>query len=70
MQCRVPTVLEAAKEIEAKRKEMDSNVGLYIETKRPQWHRDIGLPLEEKLVEDIIASGFSGTNDVFIKTIL
>lgn len=60
MHCRVPTVLEAAKEIEEKSKEMECVVGLYIETKRPQWHRDIGLPLEEKLLEDIIASGFSG----------
>jgi glycerophosphoryl diester phosphodiesterase len=60
VQCKIPTVIEAATEIERKRRELDSNVGLYIETKRPAWHRSIGLPLEEKLVEDILASGFSG----------
>jgi hypothetical protein len=54
-------VQEAAREIEKKRKELGSNVGLYIETKRPAWHRSIGLPLEEKIISDIQASGFSGT---------
>jgi glycerophosphoryl diester phosphodiesterase len=61
LQCQIPTVLEAARSIEQKRKETGSNVGLYIETKRPQWHRDLGLPLEEKLLQDIKNSGFSGT---------
>ena len=36
------------------------NVGLYIETKRPQWYRDMGLPLEEKLVDVIEKSSFEG----------
>jgi glycerophosphoryl diester phosphodiesterase len=36
------------------------NCGLYIETKRPSWHRSIGLPLEEKLVEEVERSGFDG----------
>lgn len=36
------------------------NVGLYIETKRPGWYRSIGLPLEEKLVDVVEASGFKG----------
>ena len=36
------------------------NVGLYIETKRPSWYRSIGLPLEEKLVDEIEKSSFSG----------
>ena len=60
MQCQIPTVVDAAREIEKKRKELDSNVGLYIETKRPAWHRSMGLPLEEKIIADIVASGFTG----------
>eukprot|EP00948_MAST-09A_sp_MAST-9A-sp1_P000473 g473.t1 len=35
-------------------------VGLYIETKRPGWHRSIGLPLEEKMVEDLERAGWNG----------
>ncbi len=60
VQSKVPTVLEAATVIEKKRKETGSNVGLYIETKRPAWHISIGLPLEQKLIDDIAKSGFSG----------
>ena len=36
------------------------NVGLYIETKRPEWYRSIGLPLEENLVDCIESSSFNG----------
>jgi len=60
MQCQIPTVVEAAREIEKKMKELGNRVGLYIETKRPTWHRSIGLPLEEKIITDIQASGFTG----------
>lgn len=59
-QCRIATVYEAAVAIEQKRQELGSNVGLYIETKRPAWHQTIGLPLEQKLIDDILRSGFTG----------
>lgn len=51
---------EAACAIASQAKELGTNVGLYIETKRPEWHASIGLPLEQKLIHDIERSGFSG----------
>lgn len=38
----------------------NTNVGLYIETKRAEYYRSVGLPLEEKLVEVIENSSFQG----------
>ena len=38
----------------------NTNVGLYIETKRAQYYRSLGLPLEEKLVDVLESSTFQG----------
>lgn len=34
--------------------------GIYVETKRPTWHKALGLPLERQYVEDLKESGFAG----------
>lgn len=57
---RVNTVVSAAAFLENLRKDASRNFGLVIELKRPQWHKDIGLPLEDQLIADIEASGFQG----------
>ncbi len=35
-------------------------VGIYPETKHPTWFRQLGLPLEERMVEILHAAGFQG----------
>ncbi|MFI0546119.1 MAG: glycerophosphodiester phosphodiesterase family protein [Brachymonas sp.] len=35
------------------------SIGTYPETKHPSWHRSIGLPLEEKLLAQLAAYGYS-----------
>ncbi|HEX3130719.1 MAG TPA: glycerophosphodiester phosphodiesterase [Thermoanaerobaculia bacterium] len=35
-------------------------VGVYPETKHPTWFRQLGLPLEERMVEALHAAGFQG----------
>ena len=62
---RVQTVRSAAAFLEDLRQKVNDdnpnrNFGLVIELKRPQWHADIGLPLEDQLLADIDASGFKG----------
>ncbi len=36
-------------------------VGVYIETKGPAFHASIGLPLEAKLLDALLAAGYGDT---------
>lgn len=38
--------------------EFGTVLGLYIETKQPTWHEDIGLPLEQPLLDALDAEGW------------
>ena len=65
----IPTfdeVLELAQRLGAERKRP---VGVYPETKHPTYFRGIGLPLEEKLVASLAASGWNSRDaPVFIQS--
>jgi len=55
---RVLTVAEATAALEAKRQTCGRNFGIVAELKRAAWHRDtLGLPLEERLIEDLASFG-------------
>lgn len=44
-------------------------IAIYPETKNPSYHRDLGLPLEEKLLSMIVAAGWnSKTAPVFVQS--
>ena len=62
-QFEVPTfeeVIALAQELGAER---GRPVGLYPETKHPSYFREIGLPLEEPLVEALHAAGYTAPHD-------
>ena len=65
----IPTL----KEIIAQQKQFNAangkNVGLYIETKHPTYHTNLGLPIEDKLVQILKDAGYSSkTSRVFIQS--
>ena len=40
--------------------EAQTVVGVYIETKQPTWHEQIGLPLEQSLLDVLAEEGWFG----------
>jgi glycerophosphoryl diester phosphodiesterase len=56
----VPTLQEV---IDLVKKESDARnkvIGIYPETKHPTYFKSIGLPLEKRLVDQLVASGYRG----------
>lgn len=56
----VPTLQEVVDLAKRKSAETGRVIGVYPETKHPTYHRSIGLPLEEKLVELLERNGYVG----------
>ena len=53
----------------AKSAEKGRTIAVYPETKNPTWHRDLGLPLEDKLIALINAAGWnSKTAPIFVQS--
>jgi glycerophosphoryl diester phosphodiesterase len=53
----------------AKSKEKGRTIAVYPETKNPTYHRDLGLPLEDKLIEIINKAGWnSKTAPIFVQS--
>jgi glycerophosphoryl diester phosphodiesterase len=65
----VPTLGEVLALVRQRERETGRVIGVYPETKHPSHFRAIGLPLEERLLEDLGAFGFHGAEDaVFIQS--
>ncbi len=65
----IPTLEEIITLLRAAEARTGRTIGLYPETKHPAWHAAIGLPLEERLVAILHASGFDSADDaVFIQS--
>ncbi|MBT9166547.1 MAG: Glycerophosphodiester phosphodiesterase, periplasmic [Chloroflexi bacterium] len=65
----VPTFAEMIELVQGLNKSTGRNVGIYPEIKRPGWHREQGLPMEEALLEILHQYGFYGPDaKVFIQS--
>ncbi len=56
----VPTFEEAIELIQGLNKSAHRDVGIYPELKRAEWHRENGLPMEEKVLEILKKHGYDG----------
>ena len=64
----VPTFTEMIELIRGLNKSTDRNVGIYPEIKKPSWHTQQGLPMEEALLEILNRYGYNGRSaKVFIQ---
>ena len=53
----------------AKSKEKGRTIAVYPETKNPTYHRDLGLPLEDKLIDIIVKTGWnSKTSPIYVQS--
>ena len=53
----------------AKSKEKGRTIAVYPETKNPTFHRELGLPLEEKLIDIIVKAGWnSKTSPIYVQS--
>ncbi len=53
----------------AKSKEKGRTIAVYPETKNPTYHRDLGLPLEDKLIDIIVKTGWNTkTSPIYVQS--
>jgi glycerophosphoryl diester phosphodiesterase len=65
----IPTLEEVIALVKRKSNEHGRTIGIYPETKHPTYHRDLGLPLEPRLVHVLRAAGWDRRRDpVFIQS--
>ncbi len=59
-QFEIPTLQEVVDLVKAQSIAKDRTIGIYPETKHPTYFKAIGLPLEKRLVDLLVASGYKG----------
>ncbi|HYX37170.1 MAG TPA: glycerophosphodiester phosphodiesterase [Oligoflexus sp.] len=64
----VPTLVEVIDAIKNFEYQTGRHVGIYPETKHPTYFRDMGLPLEEKLIATLMEQKFTDPRRVFIQS--
>lgn len=65
----VPTFDDVLALLRRRERETGRTIGVYPETKHPTYFRSIGLPLEERLLEDLARHGFhERDHEVFIQS--
>jgi glycerophosphoryl diester phosphodiesterase len=64
----IPTLGEIINLVQQVERESGKKVGIYPETKHPTYHDNLGLSLEEKLVDTLVQTGFTDPNRVFIQS--
>ncbi len=62
----IPTFAEILDLARSESARTGRTIGVYPETKHPSYFRDIGLPLEERLVAQLTAAGYAGKTDAAI----
>jgi len=66
---KVPTFQEVVDLAKAKSRETGRTIAIYPETKNPTYFRDLGLPMEDKLIAILEAAGWNGRNaPVFVQS--
>ncbi len=65
----IPTLSEVIELVKRKSREEGRRVGIYPETKHPTFHQQLGLPLEDRLLEVLNKAGWNHRNaPVFIQS--
>ncbi len=67
-QFEIPTFQEILDLIKQVEKETGRKIGVYPETKHPTYSQQLGLPLEEPLIEVLMQNGFTDPSRVFIQS--
>lgn len=68
-QLEVPTLQEVIDLVKQESTARNKVIGIYPETKHPSYFKSIGLPLEKRLVDQLVASGYRGKGAaVFIQS--
>jgi len=66
---RIVTLQEVIDLVKAESKRLGRTIAIYPETKNPAYHRDLALPLEDKLISAIHSAGWnSKTAPVFVQS--
>jgi glycerophosphoryl diester phosphodiesterase len=66
---RIPTLQEIIGLVKAQSTKLGRTILVYPETKNPSYHRDLGLPLEDKLITALNASAWNGRSaPVFVQS--
>ena len=64
----IPTLAEIIDLVQQVEADTGKQIGIYPETKHPTYHDQLGLSLEEKLVETLVAQNFTDPSRVFIQS--
>lgn len=65
----IPTLEEVIAFVKRKSDQVGRTIGIYPETKHPTYHRNLGLPLEDRLVEALERAGWNRRDSpVFIQS--
>ncbi len=65
----IPTLTEVIDLVKRKSREEGRRIGIYPETKHPTFHQQLGLPLEDRLLEVLTRAGWNHRNaPVFIQS--
>jgi glycerophosphoryl diester phosphodiesterase len=66
---KIPTLEEVIDLVKRESRKRDRRIGIYPETKHPTFHKDLGLPLEPRLVKILKRAGWDSRRDpVFIQS--
>lgn len=66
---KIVTLQEVIDLVKAESRRLGRSIAIYPETKNPTYHRDLGLPLEDKLIRAIHSAGWnSKTAPVFVQS--
>jgi glycerophosphoryl diester phosphodiesterase len=68
-QFKVPTLQEIIRLVKNRSRKLGRRIGIYPETKHPTFHQDLGLPLEQRLVDVLKKNGLNSRRaPVFIQS--
>jgi glycerophosphoryl diester phosphodiesterase len=64
----IPTLEEIIDLVKQVEKETGKKIGIYPETKHPIYHDNLGLSLEEKLINTLVAKDFTDPSRIYIQS--
>jgi glycerophosphoryl diester phosphodiesterase len=67
-QFEIPTLEEIIKLVQDEEKKSGKKIGIYPETKHPTYHQQLGLPLEERLLDVLKKTNFTDGKRIFIQS--
>jgi glycerophosphoryl diester phosphodiesterase len=64
----IPTFAEIIDLLKQVEKDTGKKIGVYPETKHPTYHDDLGLSLEEKLIDTLVSKQFTDPSRIYIQS--